>query len=82
MARSTTQTFTITGTNFVSGATVSFVYNGTTTLPVTSVTWTNATTMTFRYATGNNPGNFPVTVTVTNPDGGTSNSFAFTLGIT
>jgi hypothetical protein len=69
-------TFTITGSNFVSGATVSVVYNGSTTSP--AVTFVSTTSLKFTITLNSTASgtNVPIKVTVTNPDGGVSSQFS------
>jgi prepilin-type N-terminal cleavage/methylation domain-containing protein len=75
---STLTTFTITGANFVSGATVAVVYNGSTVSPAPAVTFVSASSLKFKItlnSTGSST-NVPIKVTVTNPDGGVSTQFS------
>jgi prepilin-type N-terminal cleavage/methylation domain-containing protein len=78
---STATTYTLTGTNFVSGATVTITENGTTMSAISATTWLSATSLTFSAKPTATPtsGNVTVLVTVTNPDGGVSNTFSKTM---
>ncbi|MBV9292204.1 MAG: prepilin-type N-terminal cleavage/methylation domain-containing protein [Frankiales bacterium] len=77
VSKSSTVTWTLTGTGFQSGATVSATYKGS--ARVLSNITINASTITFKFTTTNNTGPITVAVTVTNPDGGTvSGNFTVT----
>jgi hypothetical protein len=75
-SRSTTVTFTVTGTNFNSGATVTVTYNGSTVSPTPAATVVNSTTITFPLTLNNTKGTVALKVAVNNTDGGTSSTFS------
>jgi len=70
---STNQTLNIYGTNFESGATLTFIPNGGTPIPSTAgkLTWDSAGQITYQFNDGNTSGTW--TVQVNSPDGGESN---------
>jgi prepilin-type N-terminal cleavage/methylation domain-containing protein len=76
---STTTTFTVSGSNFVSGATVSVVYNGSTSSP--SLTYVNSGQVRFAITLNSSRSgtNVSLKVTVTNPDGGVSSQYSTTV---
>jgi prepilin-type N-terminal cleavage/methylation domain-containing protein len=78
---STATTYTLTGTSFVTGATVAITENGVTMTAISTGTAASTTSMTFSAKPTATPtsGNVTVIVTITNPDGGVSNSFTKTM---
>lgn len=70
VSRRANTAWTLTGSNFQSGASVSFVYNGSA-LSLSNVTVASTTSISFNATTSNTKGTLSVSVTVTNPDGGT-----------
>ena len=80
-----TVTFTVTGTGFLTTTkpTIAFVYNGSYLFNGTATSVT-ATTATFSYTIPTTAGGstYPVTVTLTNSDGGVSNTYGFNLKVT
>ena len=72
------QNITVTGTNFVSGATMAFSGNG---ITIVSVTRNSSTSITVRISVSGGASTGFRNVTVTNPDGGTftlTNGFRIT----
>jgi hypothetical protein len=68
--QNTATTFTVTGSNFVSGAKVTLTLGGSTVYGPTVATFVDSGHLKFTLTTGP-AGSYPVTVIVTNPDGGT-----------
>ena len=78
---STATTYTLTGTGFVSGATITITEGGTSMTSISATTWISSTSLTFSAKALATPtsGNTTVVVTLTNPDGGVSNAFSKTM---
>lgn len=70
MAKASTAPVTISGTNFISGATVSFAPGG---LAVSNVTFVSSTQINVQVTAGAN-GKGTYDIVVTNPDGGTAST--------
>jgi hypothetical protein len=77
----TATTYTLTGTGFVSGATITITEGGTSMTSISATTVTSSTSLTFSAKALATPtsGSTTVVVTVTNPDGGVSNAFSKTM---
>jgi len=84
IVHNTVKTFTLTGTGFVSGATVTITENGTTMTSISATTWISSTSVSFTAKPNASPtsGSVTVVVTLTNPDGGVSNAFSKTMTVT
>ncbi len=77
----TAKTYTLTGTGFVTGATITITENGTSMTGISATTVLSSTSLTFSATARATPtsGNATVVITVTNPDGGVSNAFSKTM---
>jgi prepilin-type N-terminal cleavage/methylation domain-containing protein len=74
----TVTTYTLTGTGFVTGATVTITEGGTSMTSISATTVSSSTSLSFSAKARATPtsGSTTVVITVTNPDGGVSNAFS------